>query len=421
MFNISGFAPQVSTGTPAPQEAKVAPQAAPEAPEPQDAFLPSENLKDGGDNMAVGDRGALVREDLKDRSFLVKETEHLILYYLAGTEAEKDIDDIAQKREQALEIICSFLNIEVSGRISIYIFPTDKDSYCPTWKKTFAGRAIPEARMIGIAYTADEEAYEKVNIGHELTHVLEYELLPPHKRVPPFMREGLADFLSLSNEDMNVRLLRFLNAGLVQSPFILTDVKLNAPEYMESASLVQFIIGKFGLEAFVSFYRGLACLDKGEKLSLEDFTALWEMELCVPLAACSAMWEESVRTTPPPLAAVTHEERGELEEFLSRLEKAREGGQKEELLALTGRDFYYFSPQKEKELAALHLSIPPASSIALLGTVALGTWGYGKTMALRVLRRAADAPGAPEEERLFLVERLLGRWSMSPKYPAGWA
>ncbi len=251
--------------------------------------------------------------------------------------------------------------------------------------------------------------------------MLEYELLPPHKRVPPFMREGLADFLSLSNEDMNVRLLRFLDAGLVQSPFILTDAKLNAPEYMESASLVQFIIGKFGLEAFVSFYRGLACLKKGEKLSLEDFTALWERELCVPLAACSAMWEESVRTTPPPPAAVTHEERGELEEFLSRLEKAREGGQEEELLALTGKEFYYFSAGKEKELVGLHLSIPPASSIALLGTVALGTWGYGKTMAVRVLRRAAHVPGAPEEERLFLVERLLGRWSMSPRYPAGWA
>jgi hypothetical protein len=423
MFPVSGFSPQVNPGF----EAKEAPSVPPgEAPpqEPEDSFLPSSGLEGGEEGIAIGDRGALVREDLKGKDFLKLETEHFVFLYLAGTEAEKDIQDIAERREQGYGIIESFLETETPEKISIYLFPSDIESFCPTWNKTFAGRTLPEARMIGLAYVADEGSYEKVNIGHELTHAIEHDLLPRGRRVPPYLREGIADYLCLSGADMHQRLGGFLRAGMVEDPFMLTDDKLNSADYMESASLVQFLIATFGTAAFLSLYRATAVLGKGEAMTVPDFESLMGRYVGIDCTSMQNLWKSEVLGLISGQEArneTPREDWVEIQGLLRRMEQVTREGSDAELLLLYSSDFYYRTPEQERDLALRHRESCRGFTAADMEIHSLGTWCYGRTYAVK----ASSAEGSPSargnpEQRGFLVERLCGQWRLNAKYGGGW-
>jgi hypothetical protein len=424
MFPVSGFSPQVSSGF----ETKEAPAVPPgEAPskEPEDTFLPSSSLEGGEEGIAIGDRGALVREDLKGKGFLKLETEHFIFFYMPGTEAERDISDIAEKREQGYGIIGSFLAVEAPDKTSIYLFPSDIDSFCPTWKKTFAGRTIPEARMIGLAYIADEGSYEKVNIGHELTHALEFDLLPASRRVPPYLREGIADYLCLSGVDMHQRFASFLSAGMVEKPFSLTQEKLNRAEYMESASFVQFLIGAWGAPSFLNLYRETAVLRKGEVMSISDFESLVTQHLGTDCASLESHWKATVMALlrgAQTIRQAPEEDRVEILQLMRAMERVTREGSDAELLLLYSSDFYYRTPAEERELAARHRESCQDFIAGAIELQSLGTWCYGRTYAVKASSGSGNSASASPEgnPRGFLVERICGQWRLNAKYIGGW-
>jgi len=419
MFPISGFSPQISQGMPA-QEAQ--PQAGVESPaqEPQDSFQPSEGLTERDAGLQIGDRGALVRNDLGDREFLKRESEHFIFHYMPDTDAERDIDEIVERREQVFEMISSFIESAPAEKISVYLFPTDRDSYCPTWGKTFAGRTIPEARMIGLAWLPDAESYERIHCGHEITHALEYDILPPGRTVPPFFREGIADYLSGAGFDMHRRLKRFMDMSMVREPFVLGDDKLNSAEYMESGSLVQHIAGTFGRTAFLSFYKASAVLGKGESMTRSTLSSIFSSTLSCDIDTVERLWREQLA---PYLAerddaAAQEDETREILAMLQAAEKAGEEMDRSKLLSLYSDDFYYRDRNDDEELLSRHLLLPPGYRTEKIDCVQLGTWGYGRTTGVKA--RRADSSGSSSHQWSFLVEKLFGTWRLSPKKPGGW-
>ncbi|MDQ7827153.1 MAG: hypothetical protein RDV48_30425 [Candidatus Eremiobacteraeota bacterium] len=424
MFPLSGFTPTPPQGVPARDQSSQA--AAPLAQQsPEEPSLPTESFaaeSEGEDYTAIGDRGALVRHDLSDRVFLTKESEHFVFHYLPGTEAEKDLEGIASAREEAHGAISSFLGIEAPDRISIYLFPSDRESYCPTWGKTFAGRTLPEVHMIGLAYVADEDSYEKVHFGHEITHALEYYLLPEGMRVPPYFREGLADYLSQSGECVHRRFIRFLQVGMASSPYSFTEEKLNRPEYMESASMVRYMVEQFGREPFLAFYRSLAILKKGESMSIDTFSSILQSSFGISRESLEAQFHSQVS---PYWDKVSHsiapETIVEIDGLIEAMDEAGRSNDMQALLSLYSSDFYYFSRTKELSLAGEHLAAAGPSVTKELEIATLGTWCYGKTYAVKTWREARE-PGAPppEEVRFFLVERLGGAMRLNAKYPGGW-
>lgn len=414
MLPVSGLPGQVPSTQPARETSQEHPQEA-VANEPEDSYLPSEGLDKSQDDGTIGDRGALVRRDLKDRNFLRRETEHFILYYLPDTDGEREIDDIAEKREEAYGIISQFLNVTPQGKISIYIFPSDRESFCPTWNKTFAGRTIPEAGMVGLAYISDNESYEKINFGHELTHALEFGFLRPQRRVPPFLREGMADYLCMSGEDMHLRLSRFTHMSMVEEPFSLTEDKLNRPEYMESASFVQCVTGAFGAEACLRMYDNAAILSKGERISRELFSDIVKASLGCPLETLTDMWKEQLipylGRRPEPMA---HGE--EIVRLMELMEAATRSGQEHAILKIYSNDFYYRSPRQEKELITTHLDSCLNDEVDEVELFDMGTWGYGKTVAV-TLKDPLSSAKAP---KCFLCEKIWGTWRLNPKFVGGW-
>lgn len=389
------------------------------AQEPQDSFLPSEGLTERDASLQIGDRGALVRNDLGDRQFLKRESEHFIFHYMPDTEAERDIDEIVEKREQVFEMISSFLESAPEEKLSVYLFATDRDSYCPTWGKTFAGRTIPEARMIGLAYLPDLESYERIHYGHEITHALEYDLFPPGKSVPPFMREGIADYLSGAGFDMHRRLKGFIDMEMVSEPFVLADEKLNSPEYMESGSLVQHLVETFGRTAFLSFYKASATIGMGETMTRSSLSSLFSSTLSCNIDTVERIWREQfspyqMEGNALPLA----DEEREILTMMQTVRKATEEKDLARLLSLYSSDFYYRDPRDDEELLSRHFSLPEGFSTDRIEYIHLGTWGYGKTIGVKAGN--VKKTGAPCNERYFLVEKLFGSWRLSPKKPGGW-
>lgn len=419
MFPISGFSPQISQGMPAQEAPAQASQEA-AAQEPQDSFQPSEGLTDRDTGLQIGDRGALVRNDLGDRRFLKRESEHFIFHYMPDTEAERDIDEIVEKREMVFEMISSFLESTPGEKISVYLFPTDRDSYCPTWGKTFAGRTIPEARMIGLAWLPDLESYERIHYGHEVTHALEYDLFPPGKNVPPFLREGIADYLSGAGFDMHRRLKGFIDMGMVSEPFVIGDEKLNIAEYMESGSLVQHLAETFGRTAFLSFYKSSASLGKGEEMTRSSLSSLCSSTLSCDIDTVERLWRERfgpylAECNDIPLQA---DEEREILTMLQAVDNATEGRDQSQLLSLYSGDFYYRDPGDDEKLLSRHFSLPSGFSTERIECIHLGTWGYGKTIGVKAQR--AKNTGDSGHEWCFLVEKLFGSWRLSPKKPGGW-
>jgi|GEM_PF-1779788 len=420
MFPISGFSPQISQGLPA-QEARAQAGHDAAAQEPQDSFQPSEGLTDRDTGLQIGDRGALVRNDLGDRRFLKRESEHFIFQYMPDTDAERDIDEIVEKREMVFEMISSFLESTPGEKLSVYLFPTDRDSYCPTWGKTFAGRTIPEARMIGLAWLPDLESYERIHYGHEITHALEYDLFPPGKNVPPFLREGIADYLSGAGFDMHRRLRGFIDMEMVSEPFVIGDEKLNSAEYMESGSLVQHLVEAFGRTAFLSFYKASASLGKSEEMTRSSLSSLFSSTLSCDIDTVERLWTERFGPyiTERSEIRVPADEELEILTMLQAAEKAADERDRSKLLSLYSSDFYYRDSGDDEELLSRHFSLPSGFSTERIECIPLGTWGYGKTVGVKAKR--TENKGDSGHEWCFLVEKLFGSWRLSPKKPGGWA
>ena len=101
--------------------------------------------EEGGNAPAKGfSRRDVVESDLKALPFRRFDSEHFEFMYIPGSDAERDLEEIASKREYARGFICSLFAVDPQERHRIYVFETDAQSYCPTWGKTFASRAIPE-------------------------------------------------------------------------------------------------------------------------------------------------------------------------------------------------------------------------------------------------------------------------------------
>lgn len=437
MFPISGFSPQLPSQGISQKDVNDSSQQETEITKKEklskDEFLPSEEFvpkdalgKQNRKNLYfnISDKGALVKEDLKNMFFIKKKTDHFNIYFPPDTEAQRDIDSIAVKREEAFENISCFFNVSVSAKIEIYIFPSDRESYCPTWNKTFAGRAIPDAQMVGLAYFEDEQSYEKIHYGHEITHLLEYFFLSENMRVPPFLREGIADYLSQSNDDMHNRMIGFLNIGLIKSPFEMNDEKINSPEYMESGSFVKLIIDKFGKEIFLNLYNEMAVLSKDEKMTQSDFSNILSETLGLTLPAFENMWKEELKTYSKPLKQCQSEiSSEELIKLFDTMDNAVKTGDSGLILRFYSNDFYHMSKEMEHNIIKKHIESAKNYKTESIELFDLGTWCYGKTIAVKSKRHKSDTkePSVKKEEkRFYLLEKLWGEWRFNARFPGGW-
>lgn len=363
-------------------------------------------------------RGELIRRDLAELPWMEYETEHFIFNYLPDGAAAAAITDIAEKREAARAKICDFFFIAPPDKATIYIFNSDKEAYCPSWGKTFASRALPEEQMAGILYMSTPDSYEQVCYGHELTHLMEFYFLPYLTRVPPYFREGMADFMSQSGLNMHLRYLTFLKAGMVDAPFSFDEETVNQPEYMESASLLQYISELYGMEKLNEFYRGLGVLQKGETLSKDQLESIATKALGHNFSSISASYYNyicSIWNCETQQLPKTDQE--QIKALLPYIEEITKKEDQAAINKLYGNDFYYTTPQSERDLFIFHMMPMEYMHFVESQFFDPGTWTYGKTAILRAVLEHRE--NKVRTQRAFLFEKSATGWRLSPKYPGG--
>jgi len=200
--------------------------------------------------------------------FEVKETEHFVFYYFPQTLAEKDIDKIANEREGALKRISNMISIDYEGKIIVFFYP-DAESKLNVVKH----------RGSGVAYDSTlVEIYNeqtKVDPNHEICHAVARLLGNP----PAMFNEGFAVYNQIDHKwkdrhiDTWVKEHKKKNMlWKIEDIFAFTEIGSERTRfgiaYPQAASMVKYIIDKYGLGKFKELYKTLKNSDNPEQIEV---------------------------------------------------------------------------------------------------------------------------------------------------------
>jgi hypothetical protein len=190
-----------------------------------------------------------------DFTWAVSETQHFTFTYVAGTEAERDLAQIAAMARAGLAYITPTLGVDLDGKLTMYLTPR------VFWQGGAAyGNKTNLISYLDRNYTAIETW---TYFTHEGAHVLAQDLVEPKEEGGPdgVLVEGLAvwatgghyrrgpiDDLAAIIADSDAYIpLSTLRAG----PFY--DFQ-HETSYMEAGSFVRFLVGRYGLDRFKQLY-----------------------------------------------------------------------------------------------------------------------------------------------------------------------
>ncbi|MBN1136849.1 MAG: hypothetical protein JXM73_09695, partial [Anaerolineae bacterium] len=190
-----------------------------------------------------------------DFTWAVSSTQHFTFTYVAGTEAERDLPQIAAMAKAGLAYITPTLGLDLDGKLTIYLTPR------VFWQGGAAyGSKINLISYLDRNYTAIETW---TYFTHEGTHVVANGLIQPKEEGWPdgVLVEGLAlwatgghyrlepmdDLAAIIADSDSYIPLSTLRAG----PFY--DFQ-HETSYMEAGSFVQFLIKRYGLDRLKLLY-----------------------------------------------------------------------------------------------------------------------------------------------------------------------
>ncbi|HEU5219374.1 MAG TPA: hypothetical protein VFU23_11990, partial [Gemmatimonadales bacterium] len=192
-------------------------------------------------------------------------TGHLDIFAWRGSPAARQLSAIGTARETALTRIADILQVDFTGRIRLVFYP---DSASKTSQTGHIGNGFASDRTIVEIFNDSVQ----LDPYHEIAHIVGYQRGSP----PAMLDEGFAVFVS---ELLGADALKYLgSAGMtVQQTvcaarrsgsslplgrlFRFTDIGSDStvPEvsYPESASVVAFLIQRYGIERFRQLYARL--------------------------------------------------------------------------------------------------------------------------------------------------------------------
>lgn len=208
---------------------------------------------------------------------------HFIVYYMGEEEFARDT---LYQAEVYYDRIASDLGYQRyqefwtwEARCKIYIYP-DHQSYVqahggqPEWSH---GAALYKTRTI-LSY-AWHEHFLDLLLPHEIAHLVFRDFVGVDANLPLWMDEGVAQWEQQSGKDRMKRMAKALydqNGLLPISEMMSLDVrtmgttpsstdKLVGTYYIESVSLIGFLMERFGAQAFADF-----CLELRDGKSVEE-------------------------------------------------------------------------------------------------------------------------------------------------------
>ncbi len=222
-----------------------------------------------------------IHEFLNYPNWITVESEHYIFNFTQGSAAEKDIEHIKAVQETAYTKIVSLLDTPTPTQKITYYFYPDADTKKKLMGDDWYALTIFNEWCIHVLYTEEDKP-----IGpHEDTHLLSLHL----GQATPFIAEGLADFMVGYAWDGTPHadyVRKGIALGLDMNPehYLTKDDWFNTPDehaiifYSLAASWTAFLIEKYSLDTYLTFYKDLDREMSREEVS-SVYLTVFEVEL----------------------------------------------------------------------------------------------------------------------------------------------
>lgn len=194
-----------------------------------------------------------------DATWQAYDTEHLTLYYLPGTAAERDIVELSDAREAAYLVAAAELGLAEPASAEVYLSPNRLAAIA---HHRGAGVASGPGARVEIIYTGVPGSYEVTQLGHELTHLVTFQVAPG---VPGVLNEGVSELFDASGRDLHRSYANQLSVAneTRAAAFELEESDLSGANYGRAGSFARHLHQTLGSERFAALLREAATESTG--------------------------------------------------------------------------------------------------------------------------------------------------------------
>jgi len=222
------------------------------------------------------------KEDFKnDKRWLRRETEHYVFYYFPESAAEREIEQISNRQEEAFEKIIKFLEIIPPDRKITYYFYPDAETKKDLMGDDWYAQAILNDFVIHTLYTDQIKPIGE----HEDAHLLSL----PWGLSIAFFQEGLAEYMvghswhgedhdMLAREALDSAILPTVESMMEHKKWIELNDKHAIYNYAFVASFAKFLINEYGKEKFKTLYKNTDRL-KTKKENIDVFEKIYNISV----------------------------------------------------------------------------------------------------------------------------------------------
>jgi len=232
----------------------------------------------------------------QEKSWQVEKSTHFIVYYKHASQS--DLNALIQKAEECYEAIANDFGFNRfnfwtwDNRAKIYLYDNQDEYVLATQSFGWSGGQVFASTKLIQSYVGSPGFLQGI-LPHELAHIIFMEMVGfNNPAVPLWLHEGVATYqerntYSSVNSDLAARIRQGGFLGLeALNKFNVKNASTQEVElfYMESYSLVKYLVSAFGKDAFVDFCRNLrdrrnlmvALSGAYSFKSFEDFEESWK-------------------------------------------------------------------------------------------------------------------------------------------------
>lgn len=192
------------------------------------------------------------------------ETNCCRINYLSGSQAERDLTIITQDAERSAEILSQRMGAKLENKLELFIIPRVIGQGGFTTEEVYVSH--PERSYLLGSFTQIVE--------HELVHVIDRQLGGDFR--PSLLVEGLAVYLSgghYQKEPLLAKAAALLDIGWyiplakLSNNFYPSQHEIG---YLQAGALVEYMVNRWGWEAFNQFYRNIQQNTGGEAQAVDQ-------------------------------------------------------------------------------------------------------------------------------------------------------
>jgi hypothetical protein len=202
-----------------------------------------------------------------DSSFWQTEkSQHFVIYYQKDTDGfVRELINQAENYYKSIVEELGFRRFDFwswDNRAKIYLYKDNSGYLKDTQRAAWSGAVVSVQNRVIKTYFGQNNFFDSI-LPHEITHIIFREFIGNRKDLPLWLDEGIAG----SQEKTNLvnrlgiakKIIEQNNYLKLENLFDVRDPALIVPDafYAESASVIVFLIEKYGSEKFLDFCRKL--------------------------------------------------------------------------------------------------------------------------------------------------------------------